>query len=107
MITTIARMLGIQSGARLPARAVPSLKNLLTIREALVACIADCDSPASQRLRHKIGITQTVQELWMLRNDAFQVVAQRHNQTVAAERINALIDHFAGWVDPRQLVRIG
>lgn len=107
MITTLARMLGIQPGDRLPARSAPSLKNLLAIRQAMLACIVDCDTTASERLRHKIGHTQTPQELWMLRNDAYQLIAQRHNQTVAAERINELIGHFEGWVDPKQLVRIG
>jgi hypothetical protein len=100
-------MLGIQPGARPPGRSAPSLKELLAIRQALLESIRDCDSPASQRLRHKVGHTQTPQDLWMLRNDAYQIIAQRHNQTVAAERINALIEHFAGWVDPKQLVRIG
>ena len=107
MITTLARMLGLQPGDRLPARSAPSLKNLLAIRQAMLACIVDCDTIASERLRHKIGHTQTPQELWMLRNDAYQLIAQRHNQTVAAERINELIGHFEGWVDPKQLVRIG
>lgn len=107
MIATLARMLGIQPNAQPPLRSAPSLKNLLAIRQAMLTCIGDCDTTASSRLRHKIGHTQTPQELWMLRNDAYQLIAQRHNQTVAAERINALIEHFEGWVDPKQLVRIG
>ena len=58
------------------------------------------------RLRSKIDQARTAQELWMLRNDAFQIISQQHDQSVAAERINALITHFDGWLEPRQLVRI-
>lgn len=42
----------------------------------------------------------------MLRNDAYQLISHQHSQNVAAERINALIAVFEGWVEPRQLVRI-
>lgn len=48
----------------------------------------------------------TPQELWLLRNDAYQLISQRHNQSVAAERINRLIQYFEGWLEPKQLIRI-
>ncbi|MDQ7744887.1 hypothetical protein [Hydrogenophaga pseudoflava] len=76
------------------------------IRSALLQTVADCDGISVHRLRHKIEHTQTVQDLWLLRNDAYQLISQATSQTVAAERINALLAVFEGWVDARQLGRI-
>ena len=107
MIATIVRYFRYGKSSSQPkSRKAPSIKELMAIREALRACLLDCDSSASQRLHHKIDRAQTPQELWLLRNDAYQVISQRHDQTVAAERINALIVRFQGWVDSKQLVRI-
>jgi hypothetical protein len=106
LIATITRLFGAVQGSRPGPRKKPALKDLLTIRQALLDCLTDCDGITAQRLRHKIGQTQTPQDLWLLRNDAYQVISQRHNQTVAAERINAQIEYFQGWIDAKQLVRI-
>ncbi|MBA4261830.1 MAG: hypothetical protein C0443_07360 [Comamonadaceae bacterium] len=73
---------------------------------ALLRCIDDCDSVSARRLNHQIIHAQTAQELWLLRNDAYQLISRQTSQAVAAERINALISSFQGWVEPSQLVRI-
>lgn len=83
-----------------------SLKDLQYIRTALLQCMDDCDSVQAQRLRHKITQAKTAQDLWMLRNDAYQLISQQTSQAVAAERINNLMSAFEGWLEPRQLVRI-
>lgn len=106
MIAALVRLLDAAQGNRPKYRKLPSLKELLAIRQALLDCVIDCDSPTAHRLRHKIGQSQTPQDLWLLRNDAYQIISQRHNQTVAAERINALMAGFQGWVDAKQLARI-
>jgi predicted component of viral defense system (DUF524 family) len=106
LITTIARLFRVGPSSLSKPRKNPSIKELVAIREALQSCVLDCDSSATLRLRLKIDRAQTPQELWLLRNDAYQVISQRHDQTVAAERINALIVRFQGWVDAKQLVRI-
>jgi hypothetical protein len=72
----------------------------------MVACMNDCEGLQSQRLHLKIMAAATAQDLWMLRNDAYQVISQHHSQAEAASRINHLIDTFQGWVEPRQLVKI-
>ena len=41
-----------------------------------------------------------------LADDADAASLLAHNQSVAAERINALIQIFEGWLEPKQLVRI-
>ncbi len=106
MIPTIARFIRGSLKQRIPGRKTPSPKDLQAIRVALLRCIEDCDSVPSRRLSHKIIHAQTPQELWLLRNDAYQLISQQTSQAVAAERINALISTFEGWVEPRQLVRI-
>ncbi len=106
MIATFARFIKGSLQSRTPGRRPPRLKDLQPIRSALLQCIIDCDNVPALRLRHKIGQAKTAQELWLLRNDAYQLISQQTSQTVAAERINALITHFDGWLEPRQLVRI-
>ena len=87
-------------------RAPASLKDLQSIRSLLLRTVEDCKSPPAERLRFKITNTKTPQDLWMLRNDAYQIISQQHNQAIAAQRINGLMHCFDGWLDPRQLVRI-
>lgn len=106
MIPTLTRLFKSKLAPRKPANATASLKDLQSIRAALLQCMDDCDSAQAQRLRHKIVQTKTAQELWMLRNDAYQLISQQTSQAVAAERINNLISAFEGWLEPRQLVRI-
>ena len=106
MIPTIAKIIKGTLSPRSNARKTPTLKDLQVIRNALLQCVEDCDSAPAQRLRHKIDHTQTAKELWMLRNDAYQLISQQTSQAIAAERINNLISAFEGWLEPRQLVRI-
>ncbi len=106
MIPNLIRLLKGTSAPRKAAKTTPSLKDIQGIRTALLTCIADCDGIPAQRLRHKIERSQTVQDLWLLRNDAYQLISHHTSQTVAAERINALLKVFEGWVDGRQLVPI-
>ncbi|WP_297656921.1 hypothetical protein [Hydrogenophaga sp.] len=80
---------------------------MANIRHQLQGSIEDCTSESAHRLRKKIDQARTPQELWLLRNDAYQLISQQHNQAVAAQRINGLIPSFEGWLEPRQLVRIG
>lgn len=106
MIATIARIFRVALRPRRPAHKAVRLKDLHGIRQALGHCVFDCEGQSAQRLRHRIEQARSPQELWLLRNDAYQQISQQHNQSVAAERINRLIQHFDGWLDPRQLVRI-
>lgn len=106
VITSIARWLGTSFDARKRSAQKATLKDLASIRRPLLRSIEDCLDQQALRLRKKIESARTPQELWMLRNDAFQVISQQHDQSVAAERINALIQSFEGWLEPKQLVRI-
>lgn len=106
MITSLARWLGVSFTPRRRSTQKASLKDLAVIRRPLLSAIEDCIDQQALRLRTKIESARTPQELWMLRNDAFQLISQQHNQAVAAERINELIQCFEGWLEPKQLMRI-
>jgi hypothetical protein len=106
LIPTIARIIRGTLSPRSTARKTPSLKDIQVIRNALLQSVEDCDSAPAQRLRHKIAATQTAKELWMLRNDAYQLISQQHSQSAASARINDLISAFEGWLETSQLVRI-
>ncbi|MGE0348189.1 hypothetical protein [Hydrogenophaga sp.] len=107
MITAIARMFQVHLAPQRRPNRHASIKDLANIRHQLQRSIVDCTSDSSYRLRKKIDQARTPQELWLLRNDAYQVISQQHNQTVAVQRINGLIPSFEGWLEPKQLVRIG
>ena len=106
MIHRIGSFLKKSLGARKQRTKAPTLHDLHGIRTALLSCIKDCEDMQAKRLHLKINAAASAQDLWLLRNDAYQVISQQHNQAVAAERINQLLATFDGWVDPRQLAKI-
>ena len=106
LISVLTRIFRVNLASRQRAHRSPSLKDLARIRQQLERSIADCPSEPAARLRKQIDQAQTPQELWLLRNDAYQLISQRHDQSVAAERINQLIQCFEGWLEPKQLIRI-
>lgn len=106
LISALTRMIRVNLAPRQRVHRKPSLKDLAQIRRQLARSIEDCTSESANRLRKQIEQARTPQELWLLRNDAYQQISQQHDQSIAADRINRLIQHFEGWLDPRQLVRI-
>jgi hypothetical protein len=106
LIPTIARLFRGALLRHSQRRRQASLKDIAQIRGALLQCLDDCDSPGARRLRGKIAQARNPQELWMLRNDAYQVISQHHDQSVAADRINGILGVFEGWLEPKQIVRI-
>jgi len=76
------------------------------IRQSLQKVLHDCKDSRTQRVIYQIHIAQTAADLWLLRSDLHQCIAQLHSQAEAAERINSLINVFEGWVPANQLARI-
>ena len=77
MIATLTKLFKGKAAPGKGAKAVPSLKDLQVIRSALLQTVADCDGISVHRLRHKIEHTQTVQDLWLLRQAAEEAAAQQ------------------------------
>lgn len=106
MINHLTRILRVSLTLRQRRVRGASLKDLARIRRQLERSIDDCTSESAQRLRKQIDQARSPQELWLLRNDAYQLISQQHDQSVAARRINTLMHSFEGWLEPKQLVRI-
>jgi hypothetical protein len=106
MIPAITRILQRTFGPRPVVRRKASLKDVISIRLALLDSFEDCLGDAAERLRRRVEQAKNPQELWLLRNDVYQVIAHRHDQKVAAERINRLLPVFKTWLDPRQIGRV-
>lgn len=76
------------------------------LRRETLALLDDCSGTACVRLRMRLSSARTPQELWMARCDIFQLVASQHCQAQAAQRINALLPHFEGWLPARLLTPV-
>jgi len=106
MMSAVARLFRRALHARLAPQPSSSLRQLQRIRHALRDCVNDCAGSQAARLQGRIEKARNAQELWLLRNDAYQVISQHHDQRVAAERINQMLPLFNGLVAPRQLSKI-
>jgi len=79
---------------------------LVQIQQALHAAVCDCTDIRAQRVNYKIDQAKTPADLWALRSDLHQCIAQVHSERVAASRINDLAGLFEGWLPASQLTRI-
>ena len=106
MIALLTRWIG---GALQPPprpRRIPHLRDVALIRQQLLHTSEDClGSAPAELLRRQIERARNPQELWLLRNDAFQLISQRHSQHVATARIDSLSKLFEEWLDPKPLAR--
>jgi hypothetical protein len=89
-----------------PEGEVKQKPSMAQIQLALNAAVSDCHDVRGQRIRYKIEIAQTPVDLWALRSDLHQCIAQHHSERVAAARINDVAELFEGWIPANQLTRI-
>jgi hypothetical protein len=73
------------------------------VRRQLLAVLDDCHGTECDRLRWRLHTAERAQELWLLRDQVFQVVASEHCLQQAHERIESLVTAF-GQVLPRRLL---
>ena len=106
MNTVIKRIFGMAAPAFSDSGRQVNRLPIEQVRESLQALLHDCRCMRSQRVLYKINVAQTPAELWLLRSDLHQCIAQTHSQSEAAERINSLIEVFEGWLPAGQLLRI-
>jgi hypothetical protein len=64
------------------------------IRRQLLAVLDDCAGFEADRVRWRLHTAERAQELWLMRDAVFQVVASQHCQTLAMQRIEGLIPAF-------------
>jgi hypothetical protein len=81
--------------------ATPTRAALLCVaREACAASLADLPAPDTRTLRHLIGHAHSLAELWHLRPELYRVLALRHSQAEAEQRLAALKPIFAALAAP-------
>lgn len=75
----------------------PRGADLPTLRAALLAAIGDCEGAPAQRLQRQIRASEHHRDLWLLRSDAYRLIALQHCQAIADERLRELLHLFGGW----------
>ncbi len=106
MNTAIQRFFGVHSPQLSDSSRRHGRLTLSQLRESLQILLHDCQDTQSQRVIYKINIARTPAELWLLRSDLHQCISRVHNQTEAVQRINSVVEGFAGWMPSSQLTRI-
>lgn len=72
----------------------PPQAGVESLRQQLLALVDDCAGLACDRLRWRLHTAECGQDLWLLRDAVFQVIATQHCQAQALERINRLAPAF-------------
>lgn len=106
MSSAIHRFFGITVPGSSEAAKPESRLSVEQIRNRLLGLVADCRDQRTQRLIYKINVSSTAADLWLLRSDVHQCIAQAHSQGEAVTRINSLLHAFEGWLPKNQLVKI-
>ena len=81
-------------------------QSVVQIQRALRSAVHDCTDVRGQRVQYKIDNSKTPAELWALRSDLHQCIAQIHSERVATVRINDMTSIFEGWIPASQLTKI-
>ena len=76
------------------------------LREKMLGLLADCSGVRCERARLRLQQANTPQDLWLARSEVYQLLAHQHCQSLAAERINALLPAFEGRLPPKMLVPV-
>ena len=77
------------------------------VRRQLLAVLDDCQGFEVDRVRWRLHMAERAQELWLLRDAVFQVVASQHCQSLAVERIDGLVPAFRQVLPARLVSKAG
>jgi hypothetical protein len=84
----------------------PTSAGVEAVRRQLLEALDDCNGFECDRLRWRLHTAERAQELWLLRDALFQVVASQHCQDQAVQRINGLVPAFRQLLPERMLTRV-
>ena len=98
----LQRLFGALTRKPAPISGLP----LADIQRNLCEALYECQGVRVDRLLYKINTAKTPAELWALRSDLHQCIAQIHTEGEAAHRINGLSAVFKGWIPGTQLTKI-
>jgi len=102
----ISRLFRFMRRGHSPSHLSTRLTDLQSVRNALLQAVHDCSGLPAQHLQLKIRSARTHHDLWMLRSDAYRLIALNHCQSIANQRIDGLLPLFEGWVAPQELSRV-
>jgi hypothetical protein len=88
------------------AEEAKSKVTLSKVKLSVELCFQDVHGQEADRMRFKVRSARDVKELWMLRSDIYQLISHHGSQRLAAERINALLPCFEGWIPAHALAKI-
>ena len=98
----LQRIFGASSRKPEPMSGLP----LADIQRSLREVLDGCQGVPVDRLMYKINTANTPAELWALRSDLHQCIAQIHTEGEAAHRINGSSAVFRGWISAAQLTKV-
>ncbi len=74
----------------------PPPVDLNQVRRALLQAVEDCGGLPARRLQSRILEARNQRDLWLMRSDAYRLIALQHCQAVADQRIQRLLHLFEG-----------
>lgn len=89
-------------GGRLTGPRPASLAELAHIRRVMGAQVLDCELRAARRVRDHLARAGTPMQLWLLRAEIYQAVADEFGQPEAQRRVERLAPLFDGLLPARQ-----
>jgi hypothetical protein len=84
----------------------PERTPMWLLRKQMAEVVVDCPEDVRTRMTRSIYRAGDAFDLWLLRSDLYQHVAQNQGQQEARRRINGLLAFFANWLPKKQLVPI-
>ena len=67
------------------------------IKHSMTRLLDDCDTPEGHVAR-RVRLARNIEDLWLLRTDAYHQIARVHGEPAAKARINSLIPQLQGRV---------
>jgi hypothetical protein len=101
----IGRILGGMD-ARRQRKRVARRMDVAQIKQLMVNSLEDCNDTSAARMRYLIHTATRASDLWLVRSDLYQYLANTHSQTEAALRINKLCQCFVGWMPQSQISQV-
>lgn len=92
----------LKVGRRLSGPRTATLADMAHIRRVMGEQVLDCELRVARRVRAHLEGTSSVMQLWLLRAEIYQAVADEFGQPEAMRRIERLAPLFDGLLPAKQ-----
>jgi hypothetical protein len=89
-----------------PDLRIPPSEAVEAVRHQLLALLDDCEGFDCERLRWRLHTAGCGQDLWLLREAIFQMVASQHCAAQARDRLDGLVPAFRRVLPARMAGRV-